>query len=370
MLLLHRPDAAAAAAMQALARRPDDVEALLVLTCAQIALGDLEAAIATATRAVRAEHGMPVPHATLGWLLLHFGRRREAVGCCARALAIDPELAFAHDLAAHLRLQAGDPAGAVAAATRAIGLQPRDEDFRATHVQALWAAGRLDEALASVRIGLETCPEDALLHQLHGGLRLARGDVTNALTDFRTALHLEPHDRNARDGLIEAMRSRLPPYRALLRLRQRASGSLRRRGTWVLVAASIAGALAVRATTPFDPRPWLAGLPVVLLLLPVDLTNALLLLDPCVRLVMTVREKAFALLVGAAVLLAGAGALTAWSAESATVGMIALGGGIAALLASALHGALRWTTMDRPARRRIAVVAVLLLLLGVDATAV
>lgn len=68
----------------------------------------------------------------------------------------------------------------------------QDPNQRIAQVQALYRAGRLDEALALSEPVLKAFPDNAGMHRLTGNIRASRGDYEAAISHFRKAIKLAP----------------------------------------------------------------------------------------------------------------------------------------------------------------------------------
>jgi tetratricopeptide (TPR) repeat protein len=71
----------------------------------------------------------------------------------------------------------------------------------------LGATGRIKCALQSSRIALNIDPNNAIAHRFHGQLLTECGRYSEAIEYFQSALGIEPTFKQAKHGLLEAMRS-------------------------------------------------------------------------------------------------------------------------------------------------------------------
>jgi tetratricopeptide (TPR) repeat protein len=99
------------------------------------------------------------------------------------------------------------------------GLQVDPEHVGSANLRAfaLNRLNRKDEASAALETALARDPENATTHASQGWTRLHQGDTQGALHHFREALRLEPDHAWAREGIIEALKSRHFMYRLFLR---------------------------------------------------------------------------------------------------------------------------------------------------------
>jgi tetratricopeptide (TPR) repeat protein len=71
----------------------------------------------------------------------------------------------------------------------------------------LITTGRTKRALLSSRAALSIDPNHAITHKLHGQILTELGKYTVAIEHFQSALSIDPNFQEAKDGLLEAMRS-------------------------------------------------------------------------------------------------------------------------------------------------------------------
>lgn len=135
--------------------RPGDPEALLMQGVALAALGQHEAALAALDQTY--EHRADV-HARRAALLLHLGRKEDALHAAARACGLDPRNADAH-------YQRGVAFGslemwaeAAEALDTSLQLAPSRTAARAARAPAYANTGRFDEALADIDFALAQAP--------------------------------------------------------------------------------------------------------------------------------------------------------------------------------------------------------------------
>lgn len=75
---------------------------------------------------------------------------------------------------------------------------------------------RVDDAIETMQDALEKDPENAYTHTTVGWNLLEKGRHKDAATHFREALRLHPNLEGAREGLKQALKSKIPPYKWLL----------------------------------------------------------------------------------------------------------------------------------------------------------
>ncbi|WP_437304237.1 tetratricopeptide repeat protein [Sorangium sp. So ce388] len=217
-LLARRGEhAAAAEALERLcAGAPADElhQAALRLADAYLAAGEADRARAALERALP-RAAQPAP---LRERLAYLYRASGAWGALAALIAGDAARAIGDggDAPARLSLlreaadlyltRGGSPAAAVPLFDEAILLAPDDLSLRLARSRALSAAGRTDDATASLRgiiadFGTRRPKERALVHHELARVALATGDRARAMAEFDLALRIDPAHPDALHGL-------------------------------------------------------------------------------------------------------------------------------------------------------------------------
>jgi adenylate cyclase len=117
--------------------------------------GDLAAAYAAGTTAVRLDENDPFAHVALGRVHTAKGEHEQAIERCDRAIALNPSYASAHFGRAHSLWMSGRPGEAVLSHDEAMRLSPRDPllwAFQASKAIALILLERYEEALDYARM--------------------------------------------------------------------------------------------------------------------------------------------------------------------------------------------------------------------------
>ncbi|MBV9774600.1 MAG: tetratricopeptide repeat protein [Gemmatimonadetes bacterium] len=84
---------------------------------------------------------------------------------------------------------------------------PKDPTPRLYLARIHRRAGRYQDALSELRLGLKAAPDDPGLHQELGFLLLDTGHPNEAADRFRTALRLDPKSSEAYIGMVRALRT-------------------------------------------------------------------------------------------------------------------------------------------------------------------
>ena len=188
-------------ARQAVAARPDDVEALSFLGVAAFGRGDMDAAIAHFRAAVRAAPGLAAPLVNLGKTYAAAGRRLDAIEAYRRSVRIDPRNATIWYKAGHLYHLERRLDEAAACYRKAIRLKPDHAHALLNLGDVLMAQKNEDAAFDAYLRGLTHRPDVALAHSNVGHILLNRGRPEEALGAFRRAAALAPDDLQIRINL-------------------------------------------------------------------------------------------------------------------------------------------------------------------------
>jgi tetratricopeptide (TPR) repeat protein len=129
-------------------------------------------------------------HANLGALSLEQGQPDQAVASCARALAIRPDFAPAHQTLAQARLSQERFDEAAQHARRAVALNAEFAEAHNTLGNALMKLARLEEALASFRRAISLKPAFVEAHMNLGRALRSIGHLDAAAASYRRALEL------------------------------------------------------------------------------------------------------------------------------------------------------------------------------------
>lgn len=255
LLAQSRPADAEQEVMQALAREPEDPEALAVLALSRVNQKKFEAAIAAATEAVGLAPEIPYFHYVHGLVLHHADQRDEAFRAAQEALRLDPSDPDGFSLLAAIELSRGRWPAALEAAEQALALNAEHVEAANFRAMALVRLGRKAEAMETVDFALQRAPENAMSHANQGWNCLHRNEPRAAQEHFREALRLDPHLEYAREGMLESLKARNLIYRGMLAYFLwigRQSATLQ----WGLVVGVLLFSSSLAALTAIHPAFW------------------------------------------------------------------------------------------------------------------
>ena len=142
------------------------------------------------TKALAIDDSLAEAHASLGLLDTLELRLERAVGDFERAIELKPNYATAHHWLMLGQLSLGRFDQAIAEGKRAVELDPLSLIINADYAWAYACAHRFDEAEKQARKTLEIDPRFFLAHYYLGGIRQAKGQLTEAIAEFQQAFDL------------------------------------------------------------------------------------------------------------------------------------------------------------------------------------
>lgn len=296
-----RHDLAAEKLREAIAADPDADRLYAALAVCLFELESPQEAEEAARRAIELDPNDSFNHEVHARILLGRGRIREAAAAAQRAIDIDPGRAMSWWALAAARLAQNRLREALEAAEHGLALDPDDADLRSLRNVALTRLGR-PVAVDEARRALEMDPESAEAHAHFGLALLYDGKPQKAIVHFRESLRLDPMSTYARDGLLDALRTRSWFYRPIFAYRKLLGRCSVVAQPWIVLAliAALAGSRWLADNAPVTaPYMHLArGLVyafVLFVLFGDGLINVILRFDPIGRHVLTPRQSRLAL---------------------------------------------------------------------------
>ncbi len=307
----RRDDLARQELLRLLTIDPGFAPAHALLSELSVRAGEKARAREEAEAAIAADPGAGIGHYALARALVELERLDQAEAAIGRAIELEPEDPDHHGLRAGIRIDRKRFVAALADADAGLALDPQHAICLNLRSQALVRLGRQREATDTLDAALAHDPANPFTHQSRGFALLQRGDAAGALHHFREALRLDPTMDGARAGLVEALKSRNPIYRTVLRFflwMERFSAARQRQvllGAW---AAMYFGRKALQRVDGMEGVAEGLGFAwfgvVMLTTCAVPFFNLLLLVHPLGRHALPSRQRLDALLLGGAALVA------------------------------------------------------------------
>jgi tetratricopeptide (TPR) repeat protein len=201
----------------ALAEDPSDATAHAALSFCLAATGQYGDATQEAEAAVGAGPDLPLAHEAMARVLWQRNRLPQALNAVEEALLLDQWDEDLWGIKAGILMQQGKWQPSLDAAEEGLAIEPEDTTCANLRAMALRQLGRADEAEQELDDVLANDPEDAWAHNNRGWNALEASDPKAAMLAFQEALRLDPGLENAREGLVQALKSRHLFYRLVLR---------------------------------------------------------------------------------------------------------------------------------------------------------
>jgi tetratricopeptide (TPR) repeat protein len=217
LLAQERYELAAKELRQELTTNPDNPFAHSLLALCLSELKQPEQALAEARLGVSHGPHLAFSHYILAKVLSGLERSAEAARAAEEAVRLDPDDADNFALLSAIKLEQREWAAALEAAEYGIEINPEHTGCANLRAMALVKLGRKAEAGATIHATLALDPENALTHANQGWAYLHQSKPKEALEHFKAALRIDPELEWARDGMIEALKSRYLIYRWMLR---------------------------------------------------------------------------------------------------------------------------------------------------------
>jgi protein O-mannosyl-transferase len=189
-------DEAGAEYRQALALRPNDVEALNDLGNLKAMTGHDASALELYQKAMTLRPGYVQTYGNLGNLLMHTNIE-DAIAQYRKGLAISPDsLKLLNDLGKALAIK-GDDAGAIEQYLKVLAIEPGYANTHFNLGNRYLKLEKYEEAAAQYRKASELQPDDLEARTKLGQTLLMQGDFAGAMASFREAIKIDPQSAQA-----------------------------------------------------------------------------------------------------------------------------------------------------------------------------
>jgi predicted O-linked N-acetylglucosamine transferase (SPINDLY family) len=182
-----------------------DAEAWFLLGAVNAQLGLFDESIACCHQAVAFRPDYVDAYYNIAQVHMHRGNFKEAVAAYRQVVRLSPDHALALNNLGYALHELGDDPEAVASHRQALALRPDDVDTLNNLGNALYSMHKLAEAEAYYRRALQINPDYVKAYQGLGALFMTQGLTESAERAFRKVLELKPDDAKAYHGLLTAM---------------------------------------------------------------------------------------------------------------------------------------------------------------------
>jgi tetratricopeptide (TPR) repeat protein len=199
-----------------LQKYPEHDEALSLYARCLYDKNEIDEGIQVILQAIRID-----PENSFYFYLLAFGYYKKdqhfaALDNLNRAISLNPYNPEYFGLTAFVHLEEKDFKLALEKADEGLALDPENITCLNARSTALNKLKRTDDAIETMQDALAQDPDNEFTHATVGWNFLEKGKHKEAAKHFREALRINPDHRNARAGLKEALKSKIPPYKWLL----------------------------------------------------------------------------------------------------------------------------------------------------------
>ncbi len=297
-------------AKAALRDEPEDVEALSLLAVCEVYCLHRAKATKTALQAVRLGPEEPIAWWVLGTVHHENGEIKAARASAYKWLETEPNSVNARIMLVKGYLAESDYERCIERLDQVLAIDPEHETAKALKTTVLTYMGRSSDAMKMAYEGLSDAPDSPDAHATQAWVHLEAGRVREAVLMYREALRIDPQNRYAEDGLKEALRRHIPPYRWMMKAVM-LMARVPQRHSWVFGAAILVAVGVFRSFN--DHLSVYVGVWSIMLMLaslyflaPLCV-NIYLLTHPLGRIALTVAERAEAVSLATVFVLTGAG---------------------------------------------------------------
>ena len=200
----------------ALQKDPDNDMALALYARCQFDQKDFDGGIETLYKAIYID-----PENSYYYYLLAFGYYRKDLNTQAleklnQSIVLNPYFAESFGLMGYVYCDEKNFKLALEKANEGLATDPNNITCLNVRSIALNKMKQTDAAVETMQHALAQDPDNEFTHSTIGWNYLEKGNNKVAATHFREALRINPNMNNAKQGLKEALKSKIPPYKWLL----------------------------------------------------------------------------------------------------------------------------------------------------------
>ncbi|MES1217151.1 MAG: tetratricopeptide repeat protein [Bacteroidota bacterium] len=217
-LLLNqgRPKEAVEWVKKVLETDPENDYALSVLSRCYLNTKEFDKGIEIIKQAISIDPAEPHYHYLAAFGYYQKNQRDTAKIYLQQAIELNPYYAEYFGLMAYLFLDKNEFKEALKYADQGLAIDSENITCLNARSTALNKLKFTDDAIATMQDALSMDPDNEFTHVTVGWNLLEKGRHKDAATHFREALRINPNYQNAKVGLKEALKSKIPPYKWLL----------------------------------------------------------------------------------------------------------------------------------------------------------
>ncbi len=200
----------------ALEQNPEDDEALALFARCQFSLKEFEGGINTLHAAIAIAPYNSYYHYLLGFGFYRNNDNSAAINMLNESIRLNPWFAEPYGLMAYVYCDEKDFNQALTKANEGLAIDAESITCLNVRSIALNKLKMTDAAIETMQHALAKDPDNEMTHNTVGWNYLEKGKHKLAAHHFREALRINPNMHNAKEGLKEALKSKIPPYKWLL----------------------------------------------------------------------------------------------------------------------------------------------------------
>lgn len=201
---------------EAMRMEPGNDIVLSLLAKCKFDLRQFDAGIDIVQKAIRIDPNEDYYYYLLAFGSYHKNNNAHAIAYLQKACSLNPYGAAYFGLWSLVLLEEKKFEEALEKANEGLALDAQELTCLNARSTALNKLKRTDDAISTMHNALAQDPENEFTHSTVAWNLLEKGNFRDSAKHFKEALRINPDLENARTGLKEALKSKLPPYKWLL----------------------------------------------------------------------------------------------------------------------------------------------------------
>ncbi len=199
-----------------LQQNPDNDEALAMYTRCYYDKKEFNEGIKTCLNAIAISADNHYYFYLLAFGYYRINNNKDAITELNRSIHLNPFFCEAYGLLSHIFCEEKNFEKALQKANEGLAIDPENISCLNGRSVALNKLKRTDDAIETMHLALAQDPDNEFTHVTVGWNYLEKGKNNIAANHFKETLRINPNNANAKNGLKEALKSKIPPYRWLL----------------------------------------------------------------------------------------------------------------------------------------------------------